>query len=514
MGRKTGTTNSSLLGVEANVRAALGTTFSESVLVLQKDAAELLKRNVPGISTEPRAPLFNDPILRGRRLGQSGAKGSYWFPARQDLDTALSKFDPRVIEDIRVFKGPYSALYGPSLSFYDVELYDAPRYDWLTPSDFQHSGMSVLEYETNGEQWHGRQAFWGGTSDWGYRVGYSHRTGNDYETGAGAKLPSSYKSREFDLALGANLTTNSKIDFHYLRLDQTDVEFPLQFFADINGLETDGFTATFQIEEQQGFDRLELEGWYNQTRFDGDNLRAGRRRVLPLEISGVIELVGSTAVSAYSTGYRLALEWGDRSTGILTAGTDLRYLSQQLDEFNQITVFGLTFSDSAQIPKSQSSNPGVFLEYDSSISSRWTIRSGGRLDWVSLNADSVSDGEEIVAILGAPVDQHFSLGSAYLTSEFHVNTCRTVNLGIGYAMRSPTMTEMYSSNPSIGVLPQIIRTPVFGNPLLDPEKLWQVTSGSSKITVIGGMGFRVTIRGSKTISRSISSNRWIRCTPT
>ena len=57
-----------------------------------------------------------------------------------------------------------------------------------------------MDYKTNGEQWYGRQAFWGGSHDWGYRVGCGHRTGNDYETGSNFSLPSSYKSRMIGFA--------------------------------------------------------------------------------------------------------------------------------------------------------------------------------------------------------------------------------------------------------------------------------------------------------------------------
>ena len=226
-------TNKPLLGLEANVDFALRTGLMEGFLILNKDAAAFLEKQVPGVSTEPRAPFSAIPFCADAAWGQSGSKGSYWFPARQDMDTAISKIDPRLIANINVFKGPYSALYGPSLSFYDIDLLEAPRYSHLDPGTFQHNGMSVGEYETNGQQWHGRQAFWGGTSDWGYRVGYSRPNWNDYETGDGTKLPSSYNSGEVDVALGANLTTNSKIDFHYLRLDQKNLEIPGQYF-DIN----------------------------------------------------------------------------------------------------------------------------------------------------------------------------------------------------------------------------------------------------------------------------------------
>ena len=49
------------------------------------------------------------------------ASGSYWAPARQDLDTMLSKIDSRIISDMIVIKGPYSARYGPGFDFVDFQ---------------------------------------------------------------------------------------------------------------------------------------------------------------------------------------------------------------------------------------------------------------------------------------------------------------------------------------------------------------------------------------------------------
>ena len=112
----------------------------------------------------------------------------------------MSKIDSQLVEQIITYNGPYSALYGPGLSFYDVRLLRAPQYE--DGSAFQAHTDTVLQYETNGEQWLGRQGFWGGDGMWGFRGGYSHRGGSDYETGNGDRLPSSYKSRQADLALG------------------------------------------------------------------------------------------------------------------------------------------------------------------------------------------------------------------------------------------------------------------------------------------------------------------------
>ena len=164
------------------------------------DAGSLLRKSpsILGVGVQRRTPIVNDPRVRASRVGQLAAAGSYWLPARIDLDTMLSKIDSRIVDDMIVIKGPYSALYGPGLHFVDVQLLGSPRY----AGGFQSHGSTSFDYEANGEQCYGRQSLFGGSDDWGYRVGYGHRTGNDYLTGSGDEMPSSYKSRDIDVALG------------------------------------------------------------------------------------------------------------------------------------------------------------------------------------------------------------------------------------------------------------------------------------------------------------------------
>ena len=226
------------------------------------DAGSLINkaRNSGGLSRGQRSPIITDTRLRGSKFGELLASGSYWFPARPDIDTLMSKIDSRIVEDAIVIKGPYSALYGPAFNFVDIELVGAPRYE----NGSESHGMSSFEYKENGDQIYGRQSFWGGDEKWGYRVGYGHRTGNDYETGNGDELIASYKSRDIDLALGYTINENMDIEFTYLRQDQTDVELAGSL-NDLDYVKTDGYEVELNMFDMLGADSIVAEGWYNQT---------------------------------------------------------------------------------------------------------------------------------------------------------------------------------------------------------------------------------------------------------
>ena len=231
---------------------------------------------LPAVDAQRRTPVVTANRVRGSRVGALLASGSHWVPARMDLDSMLSKIDSRLIEEVLVIPGPYSARYGPGFDFIDARLLPSPRFE----QGPQKGGSTSFDYKANGEQWYGRQSIWGGDEKSGYRVGYGHRTGNDYESGDGENVPSSYNSRNLMSRLAGTCPTIICWSSTYLRLDQTGIEFPGQAF-DIDWLVTDGFELLFEDTSFDAFDRLTVEGWYNRTRFEGDNLQDGKRRQFP-----------------------------------------------------------------------------------------------------------------------------------------------------------------------------------------------------------------------------------------
>ena len=449
------------------------------------DAGNLLGKSAAsaGLGVQRRTPIVNDPRIRSSRVGSQNASGSYWFPARIDLDTQLSKLDARIVDNIVVVKGPYSALYGPDLRFFDVELLGSPRFD----DGFESHGSSSVEYRTNGEQWYGRQSLWGGDEDWGYRIGYGHRTGNDYQSGDGTDIPSSYKSRDFDATIGFDLDPDNHIEFTYLRLDQTDVEFPGQAF-DMNFLVTDGFEGRWRSEGLSLGDRLEADVWFNQTRFAGDTSRPGKARQFPIFAPG--GLSANTDVASSSAGYRVL--WGGDidENADWTLGTDLRYLRQDLNERISGDFLGNMLANrNSPIPGSHWANPGLLMEAHGKLDDRWELRGGARLDYVSANIDEslaalgpLGGAEipvELSDILGTSnFQQERVLASAFFSGQYALDSDWNITFGAGHAERAPNLTELYAAESFMFLLQNGLNT-VTGDPLLKKEQLWQIDLGLS-----------------------------------
>lgn len=429
-----------------------------------------------------RSPIIHDDSTRGRKTGQSLRSGSYWIPARMDLDTAMSKIDSRIVEDILVIRGPYSSTYGPGFNFVDFQLQPSPRFSHL-----HGHGSTSLEYDSNGDQFYGRQTIYGGDANSGFRVGYGHRTGNDYEAGDGTRLPSSYKSRDFDFAYGVDLTAGTSLEFTYLRQDQTDVELPAQAF-DIDYLTMDAFEVELSSAEMFPSDLFELSSWYNRTELAGSAQRPGKRRQFP--IYDGLDFIGNTDVDSLSTGYKAAWTWEYYDTSF-TAGTDLRYVKQELNEITSGISGATTWVDrNSPIPRSYQSNPGLFVEFNSPVVEGMTLTTGARVDWVGSSIDDdpakladvairgiVEDPLSLADVLGSSAfDQNFTLGSAFLMLEAQHSCTLGSTFAIGYAERAPTLTELYAAQPFMFLMQNGLNT-VTGDPELNKERLWQIDLG-------------------------------------
>ncbi len=452
----------------------------ESVVRASTDMGDLLGGSaaVLDLGLQRRNPVVNDPRVRGSQVGALAASGSYWVPARIDLDTMVSKIDSRLIDHATVISGPYSSLYGPGRQFVDFELLRTPRYD----GGFQAYGSTIADYRTNGEQWYGRQSLWGGNDVWGFRAGYGHRTGNDYASGDGLLIPASYKSRDIDLALGAQVTPDSAFEGQALRLDQTDVELAGQAF-DLDWLVTDGYELEYAIENASWADRVVVDAWYNQTRFAGSAQRPSKRKQFP--IYDVLGFTGFTNVDSMSTGYRLIAHWNGANGEALRAGADLRYVKQQLNEITSGINEFQWIDQNSPIPKSDWVNPGLFVEVAAPLSDAATLTTGARVDYLGTavlaspaDLEGLGINSELSSLPAADIwgsddlDQNDILALGYISLDLETPDGWGAGASVGYSERPPNLTERYAVETFMFMLQNGLNT-VTGDPELDKEQAIQ-----------------------------------------
>ena len=511
------------------------------------DLGQLLSKSSAstGVQFQQRNPLVFDPRIRGLRNTQYMLYGdsAFYSPVRLDLDTPVTRFDPGSVRDIILVKGPYSAFYGPTHAVLDVATLDSPRFKC-----FEFHGRTALNYQTNGDRWDGLQSIWAGESNWGARITYNGLTGSDYQDGSGQTVPSSYLSHNVSWAIGWDLTEKSSVEFKGSRVYQQGLEFPGLYF-DVANQNSEAYSLRYTLKDQGAFDKLVLDTWYN-TSVGVGNTSAGPKQNFVQDLLGVsfnpnafnqsafnnfgffplpsiaqasaasstpLNLFRDSSTSNFATsslGYRLFAEWGNADEGKLSLGTDLRVLGQGLQEnirLEQLQGTNLNtgravvpgspdnfFTQNQSIPNSNSVNPGLFAQIDKPVTDRWSLRAGGRMDWVrtSTNDRNITGNIDLFGPPGpsntgrfqvdpiiystnpnsTETDRNFYLLSGFMQSQYKITDEITGVLAFGHSERAPTLTELYAAGPFLGVLQQGTSR-LIGDPNLKSEKLNQFDLG-------------------------------------
>ena len=524
-------------------------------------SADLLSRSTAttGVEVQRKNAVVGDPRVRGFRAGQytTTADGGMFQPARLDLDTAITKFDPGSVRQIGVVKGPYAAVYGPGFSHLDLATLGSPRYT----DGFEWHGRTAAGYQTNGNRWDLLQSVDAGDAMWGARITYNNATGNDYRAGDGTRVPGSFTSNTVNFAVGLNLTDKSSVELHGLATVQNNLEFPGLYF-DVRQSNTDAYSIRYTLDDQGVFDRLTLDVWYNSTATGGDT-RSGNKQAFVQKLLGVsfnptlfpsaagvapvgnqlrltdslAALAGRPGVNLFtdesdtrfagrSVGYRLATNWGPKEDPYVTLGTDLNAFGQGLTERIRIQQLagqslrnGLPIgaggdpllAQDQSIPQSNQVNPGLFVQAKAPLTTHWTVRSGGRVDWVRSSSGSrlvtgnfnlfgpidspngfpqgrLANGVAPVGPSGldplvysadrtdASLSRNDLLAAGFLSSEYKLDDNWTSTMSFGHAQRAPTLTELYAAGPFIGVLQQGTSR-LIGDPNLHAEHLTQIDFG-------------------------------------
>lgn len=481
--------------------SATGFDFSDQS-VASIDTTQLTRESSSNtsISGIRRSQVAIQPVVRGYHQQQiyGQYQGANFIPVRFDLDSILSNIDPGIIDNLLIIPGPYGVKYGPGLAFIDVVPLPTPRHDVPT-----WNARTTVLYQTNGEQFYGRETISGGGPTYGARVAYGHKIGNDYQTGHGGRIPATYNVRDLDAIVGFDLNETSHLEFEYLRQDMTDTEFAgLTFDARIR--KTDAFFFRFNNEDHLGADWL-VEAWYNRTLFAGDNLAPSKQffyrdnvffngdGIAPFPAVGFI---GQTSADVTNSGGRVSPTWEGTDGSRLTLGADFHYVEQELDEFSLFAESDFNFSppgefDNFPIPRSQSIDPGAFAEFETPLNDALTLNAGARVDWVHTDAFSqhravdpngmlpqIFNPDESVAVggfeevFGTNLDKNDVLYAVFVSADVSISEEVTAKLGFGHGERPPSLTERYAYIPFLTVVQSGTNFP-FGDPDLRPERASQ-----------------------------------------
>ena len=421
-----------------------------------------LLRVVPGVDSARRGPTGLDPVVRGLRETQVGQyiDGTRIFPAGPArMDSALSHVDPRMIEKIRVVKGPYALAQGAgNLSAIHVETFSL---DTIGENALQGSFMAG--YQSNTEATDGTASLFGAAGKWGYWFQGVARSSADYESGSGEEIQADMDTREIRGKVQYNLDEISKITLTLGAQDQEDIDYPGRLL-DAEFFET--FTYSVRYNRLPVDNRPGIEAHVYHTAVDhGMNnnnkptAQPNPDRVPPFPLRVLVD------TESLVTGGRFALTWLPGSWEVET-GADF-YLSEKdaTRTIERRDMERLLFVDKMW-PDAEVQDTGLFARVARSSGSGFTGEATVRMDFVSAEANEISEFfRENVS--GDTDGDETNLSAAFVVGH-QLSTRWNLSLGAGTAVRTADATERFSDR--IPTARAQFSAEFVGNPQLDPER--------------------------------------------
>jgi iron complex outermembrane receptor protein len=453
------------------------------------DLGQLLQKadDVLTVNSQQRSPVAFDPHVRGYRFGQiyTESAGEYFLPVRLDLDSMLAKIDPYLMQTVTVVPGPYAVRYGPGMAFIEV----VPIVTQRSDSGPQWNNRFFTMAHSNGGQIFGQDTLQLAGSNYGAIGSYGLRTGGDYSAGNGQKIPSSYHNQNEMLQLGYDVGQDGRVEMRYSRLDLWDTEYALQFF-DVNSSRTDSYNINYTGLDAATGAEDSLLAWYNQTQFDGDNLRQSKREIRTRVANGLNHDFGTNLFTAgdfqgyvngglVSTGARAMRVYGDADAAYVRLGTDVRMVTQSTYERFHIHDPGVFLDASEEDfstnqPHSVLIDPGMFAEWCRPWTSFLKTTAGTRVDMVNTHP-RVSEYDDTPGATGfsnVAYSQNDFLLAGFLTGQIELTPEWSIRGGAGYSERVPDLVNRYADGVFLGIL-QNGFSKVVGRPSLKKERLTQ-----------------------------------------
>lgn len=476
----------------APVEILPASTFS---LVNIPDVAETIVSagTTPTVKARRRSPLAMEARIRGYQGGQiyTMLDGGFQGPVRNDLDGMLNKVDQSLIGSTQVISGPYGLRYGSGFSFINIDTIPTPRNE----GGWENHVRMGTNVRTNGGQTYNTATVLGGGERAGYYASVGYRKGSDYDAGNGLAIPSSYDAFNLFSAFGFDIDDVTRLETKVSILDQSDTEYAGQFF-DVNELTHEGITQSLIHQDDQSGFGYRVDGWYSQTDFAGDANQSGKRRpdfpvVSRVEsaLSRVADVppppVGSARFLAdvngdlVLAGFRAGVSQSFGEGSSISAGTDMRYIQQRIQESYDISQFISTDAlFTTGLPTAEVFDPGLYIEASTAITPYWTVATGARVAFASTQANGGelrdnSNFRDFGGDVNRDLDVSDTLASWYLTNDVELNPHWRTRVGVGYAEALPDLTNRYADGVFLSVI-QSGFSRVIGNPELNKERNYQV----------------------------------------
>lgn len=398
-----------------------------------------------GFGIIKRGGYAMDPVFRSFKYEQlnliydGGLYISNACPNR--MDPASTQVSPAEIDRIELVKGPYSVRYGQTMGGLINIITSRPE-----PVDrFQVKGELEGGYEVNGNGITGRGAI--ELIDKKYDISLQGGLINfdDYKNGNGESVPSSFRTYNYAAKMGWNPSPNNRFQLNLRQSFGKDIKhasLPMDSPKD----NSTAISLDYGTRKTEGLlAEINLKGYYTYV----DHLMTNENR------PNFKMVEASSPVESNTFGGRVEFGLNTSEKSILHVGVDLRSVAKDGVRNRKVKMMNgnpidppreftdLIWQDSWMM------DAGAFAEANFTISERWSILAGGRLDHITTGARNVADDFlELYGDVDPDPELNFSLTSSI---NYHYGENGLVQLALGRGQRAAELTERYINHFNVGM---------------------------------------------------------------
>jgi iron complex outermembrane receptor protein len=425
-------------------------------IVQPKNVADLFN-SINGFSVIKRGNYAIDPSFRASQYEQlniqydGGTKAMHACPNR--MDPITTHIIPEEISRIEIIKGPYTVRYGATFGGIVNFVTQKPDYE-----DYGIHGKVSTGFESNVNSLVSLAQLQYIKEKYDIVANVGYRDFGNYEDGNSIEIPSSFRSTDYGIKIGYNLSENQRIQAHWRQSFGRDVlhaALPMDTEYDNSSI----ISLDYKLENiGEIVKSLTAKTYYSYV----DHLMTNTNRP-SFKMTGA-----SSAVDATTIGGKLELNWKPFEKLNIFSGIDAMHIARDGGRTRLVKIMNgnvlpmpMTFNDKVW-QDSYITDFGLFTEVKYNLSSNTIFTAGIRYDNV------VSDIQDPEADFAAMYDlekrtEHNVSGTVSIKKA--VSDKLLVEVAYGRGVRSANMIERFINHFSVGQDPY----EYIGNPNLKAE---------------------------------------------
>ena len=437
------------------ILTSVSNNYAEKV-VQPKNVADLFN-NINGFSVIKRGNYAIDPSFRASQYEQlniqydGGIKAMHACPNR--MDPITTHIIPEEIQKIEIIKGPYTVRYGATFGGIINLVTQKPD-----NQDYGLHGKISGGYESNGNSLVNLAQLQYIQEKYDIIVNAGYRDFGNYEDGNSIEIPSSFRSTDYGIKIGYNLSNDQRVQAHWRQSFGRDVlhaALPMDTEYDNSSI----ISLDYKLDNIGNIVKsLTAKAYHSYV----DHLMTNDNR------PSFMMMEAASNVDATTIGGKLELNWKPAQKINVFSGIDAMHIARDGGRTRLVKIMNgnplpipMEFNDKVW-QDSYINDLGVFTEIKHSLSPKTIFTAGMRYDHVISDIQDPEDDFAAMYNLEKRTEHNVS-GTASIKKI--VSDKFTLEAAYGRGVRSANMIERFINHFTVGQDPY----EYIGNPNLKAE---------------------------------------------